>query len=133
MTAFRLVLTLMALVILGAGGLHLIAGLNADVLLGANLPDSVLRDPVLDSQNRFYGISFTLFGVLLLLAVRDLVRYAVMLRCLFAVFFAGGIARVVSLLIHGVPTLPVLLLLATELLLPPVLYVWLSKLEQRRS
>jgi hypothetical protein len=35
------------------GALHLILGLNADVLLGARLPALVIADPTLDSQNRF--------------------------------------------------------------------------------
>jgi hypothetical protein len=49
------------------GALHLTLGLQADALLGARLSAEVIADPALDSQNRFYGVSFTLYGVLLFL------------------------------------------------------------------
>jgi hypothetical protein len=62
------------------GGLHLILGLNADVLLGAKLPASVIADPVLDSQNRFYGVAFMLFGLVLFAGGSDLKRYLPVVR-----------------------------------------------------
>ena len=46
------------------GCLHLVLGLNADLLLGANIGADVISDPVLDSQNRFYGVAFTVYGFL---------------------------------------------------------------------
>jgi hypothetical protein len=64
-----------ALIPILVGVLHLVLGLNADVLLGANLPAPVIADPVLDSQNRFYGVAFMLYGVCLFLGGSDLKRY----------------------------------------------------------
>jgi hypothetical protein len=84
-------------------------------------------DPVLDSQNRFYGISFTLYGVLLFLCATDISKYSAVLKCVLWVFFAAGMARLVSIGIYGLPSLWVLLLLASELLLPPFLSLWLSR------
>jgi hypothetical protein len=80
---FGWVLRLGAVIVLVVGLLHLAMGLNADVLLGARLPPDVIADPVLDSQNRFYGTAFAIYGVLLLLGATDLARYAVMLQCCF--------------------------------------------------
>jgi hypothetical protein len=109
------------------GALHLVLGVGADVLLGAKLPAEALADAALNSQNRFYGIAFSLYGVLLFLCATDLQRYATVLRCVLWVFFAAGLARLVSIATHGVPPPLVLALLVTELALPPILHLWLSK------
>jgi hypothetical protein len=109
------------------GALHLVLGAGADVLLGAKLPAEALADAALNSQNRFYGIAFTLYGVLLYLCATDLPKYATVLRCVLWVFFAAGLARLVSIATHGFPPPLVLALLASELALPPLLHLWLSK------
>jgi hypothetical protein len=109
------------------GALHLVLGVGADALLGARLPAEAFTDPALNSQNRFYGVAFSLYGVLLFLCATNLPKYATVLRCLLWVFFAAGLARLVSIATHGVPPPPVLALLVTELALPPMLHFWLSK------
>lgn len=124
---FALFLKAAAPVFLLVGALHLVLGVGADVLLGAKLPAEALADAALDSQNRFYGIAFTLYGVLLYLCATDLPKYATVLRCVLWVFFAAGLARLVSVATHGVPPALVLALLATELAMPPLLHLWLSK------
>jgi len=114
------------------GVTHLAMGVGADVLLGARLPAEALVDPALNSQNRFYGVAFSLYGVLLYLCATDLPKYATVLRCVLWVFFAAGLARLVSIATHGVPPPLVLALLATELALPPLLHLWLSKVLRER-
>jgi hypothetical protein len=120
-------LKVVAPVFVAVGALHLALGVGADVLLGAKLPAEALGDPALDSQNRFYGVAFSLYGVLLYLCATDLRKFATVLRCVLWVFFAAGLARLVSIASHGVPPPPVLALLASELALPPLLHLWLSK------
>ena len=122
-----LFLKIAASVFVLVGALHLVLGVGADVLLGANLPAEALSDAALNSQNRFYGVAFSLYGVLLYLCATDLPKYATVLRCVLWVFFAAGLARVVSIATHGVPPPLVLALLVTELALPPLLHLWLSK------
>ena len=124
MKGLSLILKISAPLFLLIGALHLTIGPNADVALGANLPLSVIGDPVLDSQNRFFGISFTIYGVLFYLCATDLEKYEKVFYCLLAVFFAGGIARLVSLAVTGMPSIQILVLLGLELLIPPVLFVW---------
>lgn len=109
------------------GLLHLTLGLQADVLLGADLPTDLLTDPVLDSQNRFYGVAFTIYGFLLYLCANDLHRYQMVVRILLWVFFAAGCARFVSIALFGVPSVQVLVLLCSEIILPPVCAIWLKK------
>ena len=62
MNAFTRFLRVVAPIFILVGALHLFLGLRADVLLGARLPPEVIADPALDSQNRFYGTSFALYG-----------------------------------------------------------------------
>jgi len=120
-------LKLAAPVFVLVGALHLVLGVGADALLGAKLPPEALIDPALNSQNRFYGVAFGLYGLLLYLCATNLPKYATVLRCVLWVFFAGGLARVISIVTHGVPPPQVLALLVTEIVLPPLLHLWLSK------
>ena len=128
MKIYELVLKLSAPIFLLVGLLHLIFGVGAEVMIGARLPAEALSDPVLDSQNRFYGISFSLYGVLLFLCATDLKKYGTVLRCVLWAFFAAGLARLVSIATHGMPSMPVLVLLGSEIVLPPLLIGWFSKL-----
>lgn len=128
MKIYALVLKLSAPVFVIVGALHLFLGTGADVMLGADLPAAALNDPVLDSQNRFYGVSFTLYGVLLYLCATDLRKYKTVLQCILWVFLAAGLARMVSIATHGMPSVLVLALLSSEVLLPPLMLMWLSRL-----
>ncbi len=130
MSVFILTLKAFAPIFIVVGVLHLALGAGADVLLGAILSEQTLRDPVLDSQNRFYGVSFTLYGVLLFLSATDLEKYRTVLRCVLWVFFFAGLARVVSIATHGIPSSLILALLCSELLVPPVLLIWQSRIER---
>jgi hypothetical protein len=127
MQHLSLVLKLLAPVFLLVGALHLVFGVGADVLLGATVPAAAVGDPALDSQNRFYGVAFTLYGVLLWVGASNIPKYATVLRCVFWVFFAAGLARLVSIAIYGLPPPLVLTLLASEVILPPLLALWLGR------
>jgi hypothetical protein len=122
-----LVLRILAFVVFLVGALHLALGVRADVLLGARAPAAAITDPTLDSQGRFHGVSFAVYGVLLLLGASDVRRYAVALRWALWVIFAAGLARLVSVAIYGFPPPPVVVLLVVELVVPPALIWWLSR------
>ena len=127
MRAFVLFLRLVAPIFLAVGALHLVLGLGADALLGARVSPDALADPALNSQNRFYGVAFTLYGVLFLLCATNVPKYSAVLRCVLWVFFAAGLARLVSIATHGVPPSLVLALLVSELIAPPLLVWWLRR------
>jgi hypothetical protein len=124
MRAFSLVLKLASLVFFAVAAVHLLFGLGADRMLGAIVPPDALTEPSLDSQNRFYGVSFAFYGVALWLCASDLRRFEPILVAALAVFFVAGCARLVSWGAYGQPAPLVTGLLVTELVLPPVLYVW---------
>jgi hypothetical protein len=129
MRTLSMVLKLAAPLFLVVGALHLTLGVGADVLLGANLSAAAIADPVLDSQNRFYGVAFALYGLLLWLCATNLPKYATVVRCVLWVFFAGGMARIVSIALYGWPPPLVMALGVSELLLPPLLIRWISRVE----
>jgi hypothetical protein len=130
MRTLALFLKVCAPVFVLVGALHVLLGLGADALLGAQVPRQALADPGLDSQNRFYGTAFMLYGVLLWLCSTDLARYATVLRCALWVFFASGLARLVSILVYGAPPPLIGVLLLSELLGPPLMLWWLARVQQ---
>jgi hypothetical protein len=123
-----LFLRIMAVTILLAGCSHLLLGVGAEVLLGAKLSPETLIEPSLNSQNRFYGTSYMLYGILLWVCTRDMDRYAVIFRILLLMTFAAGLTRIVSLILHGWPSPTIIALGVSELLLPLFVFWW-----QRRN
>jgi hypothetical protein len=115
------------------GALHLVLGLNADVLLGAKLPASVIADPTLDSQNRFYGVAFMLYGVCLFIGGSDLKTYLPVVRWALWIFFAAGMSRLLSILLYGFPPPLVMTLLLFEIAGTPVLLIWLARSNVERQ
>jgi Domain of unknown function (DUF4345) len=119
-----LFLRIMAITILLAGSAHLLLGVGAEALLGANLSAQTLAEPSLNSQNRFYGTSYMLNGILLWVCTRDMERYAVIFRILLIMTFAAGLTRILSLMLHGWPSPTIIALAVSELLLPPFVFWW---------
>jgi Domain of unknown function (DUF4345) len=109
--------------------LHLALGLGAEVLLGAVVPADVLEEPSLNSQNRFYGVVFALYGVVFYLCAQDLRRFESFFKATVWVFFLGGLARLLSWATHGTPAPLILALAASELLIPPLLLIWYAKVK----
>ena len=110
MAALTTLLKFIAPVPILVGLMHLVLGLQTDVLLGANVAAELLNDPVLDSQNRFYGAIFIGYGALIFLGTTNLRQHATLFRILSGGVFLGGLARVVSIALHGVPSTPCLVL-----------------------
>lgn len=129
MRAFAVFLTLFGVGCFLAGCLHLISGPGADVTLGAQLGQAV-NDPVLDSQNRFYGAIFAGYGLLFVLASRNPEHYRALITMLSLIFFAGGLARCIAWLASGAPSNWAIALLASELLIPPIILMWQRSLKR---
>ena len=127
MRGLALILKLISPVFIVVAALHLIYGLQADAMLGAHVTPETALEPSLNSQNRFYGVAFAFYGVALYLCAGDIRRYEPILKALIYVFFLAGVARVISWATHGAPAPLVMLLMATELVLPPALLVWLGR------
>ncbi len=96
-------------------------------MLGATISPETMTDATLNSQNRFFGVSFAFYGVALYLCATDIPRYEPIFKALLFIFFLAGLGRVVAWVSLGAPTVPVIGLLATELLLPPILLIWFGR------
>ncbi|MDQ2768164.1 MAG: DUF4345 domain-containing protein [Gemmatimonadota bacterium] len=125
MRALMLTLRFLAVAFIAVAGLHLIFGLQADAMLGSPVSPEMAAQPSFDSQNRFYGVTFSLLGVALLIGATDLKRYRPIVTATLGVLFAAGVARVVAWVVHGSPAPVLIVILVADLLLPPLLYVWI--------
>ena len=125
MRNYLLALRLLGAVFIAVAGLHLVLGLGADALLGSPVTPEMASNPSFDSQNRFYGVSFALLGVVMLIAATDLARYRPMLLGALAVLFASGIGRAVAWALHGTPAPALIVILVADLVLPPLHYLWM--------
>jgi hypothetical protein len=121
------VLRIFGVVFVLAGLAHVVFGVGAEALLGANLPLEALKDPSLNSQNRFYGAEFMLYGVVIWMFTSDRRKYADVFRAVMILFFVGGLTRILSYWIHGAPSLAIQFLAMTELVIPPVLLRWQAR------
>lgn len=82
-----------------------------------------LGHPNDDSELRFYSVFFIAYGALMVQAARKPVKYARHIPILLALFFAGGVVRVISYVQIGAPHDLFILLMAIELTLPIMLYI----------
>jgi hypothetical protein len=123
MRSFSLVLKVLGAVTIAVGLLHISLALHADAMLGARLPAEVLSDPVLDSQNRFFGTCFAGYGALLFLCASEVRKYAAVFKLLIVFLALGGVARLISIALHGLPTTQVIGLIVIELV-APLLLLW---------
>lgn len=112
-----------------AGAMHVTLGLGADQMLGAQVSSQTMMDAGLDSQNRFYGATFTLYGVIFFMAAANLARYLPILKATVWVFFIAGLVRFLSVWLYGWPPPLVAALFAAEVLLPPFLLMWISNID----
>lgn len=86
------------------------------------IPGAVEVNAIMDSEDRFYSTLFLGFGAALLWCAFDLQRRGSALKFLLAIFFCGGLARLISLAVTGYPSHLFFTLMWIELLLPPL--VW---------
>ena len=91
----------------------------------ASIPGAVPVNATMDSEDRFYAVFFLAYGAALLWCARDVAGRARQVRLLMAIFFLGGVARIVSMLQAGLPHPFFVTMTAIELLLPPLL-AWLA-------
>ncbi|WP_280460666.1 DUF4345 domain-containing protein [Nocardia carnea] len=94
---------------------HLIIGPQA-------VPDTGDLTATDDSQNRFFSAIFAGYGLAWAWAARQSPIPREVVRLLAAVFFAGGLARLLSVALHGWPHWFVIALTVVEFALPPVFF-----------
>lgn len=100
----------------------------AHIVIGpAVIPGSTPVNATMDSEDRFYATLFVGFGAALVWCSRALAARARPFGCLLAVFFAGGLSRLVSLWQAGLPHPLFQVLTVVELVLPIALWIMYRK------
>ena len=86
------------------------------------IPGSIVVNATMDSEDRFYAILFVGYGATLVWCSRRLEERGGPFGWLLLVFFAGGIARLVSMWQAGLPHPLFQVLTTVELVLPIALW-----------
>jgi hypothetical protein len=103
---------------------------GASLLLGADspiYPNDLAIVPTLDSNLRFFGGLTVGLGVALLWITPAIERHTTIFRVLWLSALAGGIGRIVSAVIVGLPPVPVLAFTAIEVPGVPLLIYWQTR------
>jgi ligand-binding SRPBCC domain-containing protein len=95
-TALQVLLVLSGVAAIVISLLHIVFG-------PAAIPGSIPVNATMDSEDRFYATLFTAYGVALLWCVRGIEQRSLFVYFLAGVFFVGGLARLVSIAVVGLP------------------------------
>lgn len=115
----RILLLLLAVVVMTVSLAHILLGPAVVVPGGAPV------NATTDSEDRFYATFFLAYGAAVFWAARDIPARVREIRLLMLIFFAGGIARIISIIAMGWPHPLFVGLGAAELILPPII-IWLA-------
>lgn len=80
--------------------------------------------PLLDSNLRFFGGVWLGLGIAIFWMVPTIERQAVLFRAIWGAIFLGGIGRLLSMLIVGLPPAPFIAFTALEVLGAPLFVYW---------
>jgi hypothetical protein len=130
MKAFQWTLRLLALIPLVTGLLEISMGLGSLRTIGVQLPDALANLPSADNNWRFLGTVWAGYAALVVYAVSDPHRHETLLRILLVILFLSGVARATSVVLMGWPVTPFIAAMCLELLVMPLLWIWLSRLVQ---
>ena len=83
-------------------------------------PPSPPFTPVADSELRFYAPFWVVYGGVLIWTARGLAARMAWVPPLAGLFFAGGVGRLISLIVVGPPHPAFTMLMGSELVLPPL-------------
>ncbi len=101
--------------------LHIVLGPSA-------IPGSIPVNTTMDSEDRFYATLFAAYGVAVLWCIGDIERKSRCVSFLAATCFAGGLARVLSILAVGPPNRFFLAMTGLELVIPPFMVLMQARI-----
>ncbi|HSM08910.1 MAG TPA: DUF4345 domain-containing protein [Gemmatimonadota bacterium] len=115
---------LVAVATVALGGLQLAMGTGSPVYGSARLPPI----PVLDSNLRFFGGMAVALGLLMLWALPGIQRRSDVVLAFWGCALLGGVGRLVSAVVVGVPSWPMVVFAAVEVIGAPLMIVWFRRL-----
>lgn len=123
---FRIVVVLASIVPIAAG--------TAGVLIGPRMLHGVASaSPDLESHFRYLSGLLLGIGLAFVACVADLDRRIGLYRSLSLIVILGGLVRLLGAIEHGTPTGANRLAFVMELVVVPLLLIWLGRIERRRS
>jgi len=114
--AFQGFLALFGVIVIAISLAHMAIGPRA--IIG-----SVPVNPTMAGEDRFFAGLFGCLGVALLWCSRDVQRKRGYVNLLAAVFFVGGMGRLLAVVLDGVPHPFYVAMLVLELAVPPLMVV----------
>jgi Domain of unknown function (DUF4345) len=82
------------------------------------IPGSIPVNATMDSEDRFYATLFAAYGAALIWCIRDIEKKSRTVYFLAATFFAGGLARLISIAFVGPPNGFFIAMTVLELTIP---------------
>jgi Domain of unknown function (DUF4345) len=124
------VLAILGLIPILTGGLDLILGARSLRVVGSWIPLDALSDVVLDSQIRFLAAIWFGVGIILYWVIPSIDRQTKLFRLLMGAIFLGGIGRISSAVLLGIPPVQFIAVIVLELVGVPILVLWQSSISK---
>jgi hypothetical protein len=124
--AFQAFLTLFGVIVIAISLAHLAIGPRA--IIGG-----VAVNPTMAGEDRFFAGLLLCYGIALMWCARDVQRKRVYVSLLAAVFFVGGLGRLLAVVLDGAPNPFYIAMLVLELALPPLMVVAAKRVSEPAS
>lgn len=110
-------------------GILTMMGINDPLFADLNLPHSAL----LDSDLRFLGGVWLGLGITVLATVREVEKHFALYRILWGMIFLGGIGRLISMFVIGLPPVPFIGFTVLEIVGAPIFVYWHKQIVTQNS
>ncbi|MEN9518512.1 MAG: hypothetical protein RLZZ381_1100 [Cyanobacteriota bacterium] len=127
------VLAILGLIPILTGGLDFFLGARSLHVVGSLMPLDAVNDVVLDSQIRFLAAIWLGVGIILYWVIPSIDRQTTLFRLLMGGIFLGGIGRMSSAILVGIPPVQFLAVIVLELVGVPILILWQSTLSKSNN
>ena len=110
-------------------GIVAMTGIDDPLYVSLGMP----RSPVLDSNLRFFAGVWIGLGIALLWLIPSIERQTTLFRAIWGAVFLGGIGRVLSVALAGLPPVPFIGFTALEVIGAPLFIYWQRQIEQAHA
>ena len=124
----QIVNPILALMLIALAGASLIFGVESPIY-GGSLKDI----PVLDSNLRFFGGLGLGLGMALLWIIPAIEKHGLVFRIIWICALLGGLGRVISMMVSGMPPLPMVVFTLIEVPGVPLLIYWQHRVAQHHN